>query len=67
MLRIGAARLFEPDDCLVGARLQQMHNPDLEIPIADVGITGTEPDGLPHERNRLLYRPDVELALAKSG
>ncbi len=35
MCRIGAARLFEPDDRLVGARLQQMHVPNPEIPNAD--------------------------------
>ena len=38
--RIGAARLFEPDDRLVGARLQQMHDPDLRIPIAERGSRG---------------------------
>ena len=44
--RIGAARFFEPDDRLVGARLQQMREPDPVIPIADAGIAGAEADGL---------------------
>jgi hypothetical protein len=45
MSRIGVAPLFEPDDRLVRTRLQQMHLPDLGIPIAELGITGAEPDG----------------------
>ena len=66
MCRSSVARLFEPDDRLVRVRLQQMHHPDLLIENADEGIAGAEPDGLLLERDRLLYRPGEELALAES-
>src|SRR5215813_11724605 len=42
--RTGAARLFEPDDRLVGARLKQMRQPNRIVPKAEVGITRTEAD-----------------------
>ena len=38
--RIGAARLFEPEDRLVDARLQQMREPNPKIPNADLGDRG---------------------------
>src|SRR5271168_2393564 len=44
--RHGAARLFEPDGRLFRARLEQMHNPNQEVPRADAGIAGAEADGL---------------------
>src|ERR1700730_15721765 len=62
---IRAARLFEPDYRLLGARLQQMHHPDPPIPKADGRIAGTKPDALLLERDRLLYRPCIELAPAE--
>src|SRR4029077_20559364 len=67
MRRSGTARLFVPDDCLVGARLQQMRAPDPEIVKADLGIARTEPDGLLLGRDKLLYQPGHELAPAKMG
>src|SRR6266852_1414111 len=65
MCRHGAARLFEPNDRLVRARPQQMRLRDLAIPNAELRITGAEPYGLLHERDRLLYRPGFKLALAE--
>src|SRR6202011_1226771 len=62
--RSSVARLFEPEDGLVGARLQQMHAPNLVIPKAKEGIAGAEADGFLYERDRLLYRPSHQLALA---
>jgi hypothetical protein len=44
-----------------------MHLPDPEIPNADVGIAGTKANGLLLERDRLLYRPDVDLASTDMG
>src|SRR5919108_1826140 len=43
-----------------------MHIPDLFVPHPELGITGAEPDGSLYERDRLLDRADVELALAES-
>jgi hypothetical protein len=43
--RKNAARLFESGDSFVGARLQKMHSPDLEIPKGDVGFARAEADG----------------------
>ena len=63
--RQGAARFFEPNDRLVRARLQQMHQPDLLIPISQGSIAGAEPDGLLDERDRVVYRPGEELALGQ--
>src|SRR6266851_1265291 len=60
--RVRAASVGEPNDRLVGARLQQMHDPNPPIKSADVGIAGAEADGLLHERDSLLYRPGEELA-----
>jgi hypothetical protein len=42
-----------------------MHYRDLLAPDADLGIAGAEPNGSLYERDRLLYRPGEELALAK--
>jgi hypothetical protein len=53
--RIGAARPFEPQDRLVGARLQQMDEPNPKIPTGDLGVAGAEPDGLLLERDYFLY------------
>src|SRR6516165_5240805 len=60
-----AARFFEPDDCLVGARLQQMHVPNQMVERADAGIARAEANGLLDQRDHLLYRPDGELAPAE--
>ena len=67
MRRSSVARLFVPDDCLVDARLQQMPGPDPAIEKADLGIAGTEPDGLLLGRDQLLDRPGHELAPAEMG
>jgi len=64
--RTGSARLFEPDDRLVGARLQQMHHSDSTVPGADIGVAGTKPYGLLHERGHFLYRPGGELAQSET-
>src|SRR5213075_1782864 len=65
--RIGAARLFKPSDRFVGARLQQMRMPDHTPPRAEVGIARTEADGLLDERDHLLDRPGIKLALPETG
>jgi hypothetical protein len=61
----GRARLFKPDDRLVGARLQQMHSPDLGVPPADAGIARAETDGLFRERDRLVQQTGLDLAPAE--
>ena len=61
------ARLFEPYDCFVGARLQQMHEPNPLIEKPEGVIAGTEADGLFVKRDRFLYRSGEELALAHIG
>src|ERR1700730_300295 len=65
--RNGIACPFQPDDRLVGARLQQMNVPDPRIPISYVGVAGAEADGLLLGRDRLLYRPGEALAPAEIG
>src|SRR3984893_328059 len=60
------APLFEPQDRLVGARLQQMHEPNPGIPKSNVKIAGAEPEGLLLERDYLLYGPGQPLAPAES-
>ena len=51
MGRHGAARLFEPNDRLVDARLEKMDSSNPEIQVADLRITRTEAEsataGLP--------------------
>src|ERR1700730_1705731 len=44
-----------------------MYLPNPETPKADPRIAGTEADGLLHKRDRLLYRPDIDLASADIG
>jgi hypothetical protein len=39
--------------------------PDPAIPNVELGIARAKADGLLHERDRLLYRPGEELALAE--
>jgi hypothetical protein len=63
--RLDIARLFEPQDCLVEARLQQMRLSDPEIPQSDRGIAGAEADRLLLCRNRLIDRADKDLASAE--
>ena len=55
VFRLAAACLFEPNDRLIGARLQQMHKPDPAIPKPNGRIVGAEADGLLLERDYLLY------------
>jgi len=64
--RHGAARFFEPDDRVVGARLQQMYSPNQEVPVSDVGIAGIEANGLLGDRDHLVYKPGVEFASAET-
>ena len=52
---IGAARLLQPDDSLFGARLHHVHLANPEITVPDLGIAGTETDGLLHERDYPVY------------
>jgi hypothetical protein len=66
MCRSVVSRLFQPEDRLVRARLQQMHVPDLLVPDPELGITGAEPNCSLYERDRLLEGAGVELALAES-
>ena len=57
----------QPGNRLARARLQQMHERNLPVPKAERGITRAEPDCLLYQRNRVLYGPGIELALAESG
>ena len=43
---IGATRLFEPRDRLVGARLEQMHSPNIVVSNSNRGVAGAEANGL---------------------
>ena len=52
-------------DRLVCVRLQQMYQADVFVPNAELAITRAEADGPLYERDRFLYRPGVELALAE--
>jgi len=58
--------LFEPDDRLVDARLQQMHHPDGPVPNTDLRIPRATADGLLHQRDHLINRTGEELALAQT-
>jgi hypothetical protein len=64
--RHGAARFFEPDDRVVGVRLQQTYSPNQDVPPGDVGIAGIEANGLLRERDHLVYKPGVESASAET-
>src|SRR6516164_2269085 len=64
--RQGVARFFEPHDRLVGVRLQQMYGTNEVAKRADAGITRAQANGLLHERDHLVDRPDVELAPTKT-
>src|SRR6516225_6442233 len=63
--RIDAARLFEPNDRLVGVRLQHMDSADPDVPIDEGGIAWAETNRPLDKRDRLLDRPSQELALAE--
>ena len=58
--------LFEPDDRLMVARLQQMHHPDGPVPNTDLRVAGAAADGLLHERDHLVNEPGEELAPAQT-
>jgi len=64
--RTVAARPFEPPDRLVGVRLQQMHEPNLLIKITAMGFAGAKPHRSFGERNRLLDRAGVDLAMGET-
>src|ERR1700761_7528019 len=66
MFRRVVACLLQPNDRFIRVRFQQVHVPDLFVPDPEFGITGTEPDGSLYERDRLLDRVGVELALTES-
>ena len=51
--RTGGARLFEPGDRFVGARLQQMRCPNQKAPNAEASIARTEANGLLDDRDDL--------------
>ena len=61
----GRARSFEPEDRVVGARLQQMRSANLAVPPADARIAGAKADGLLRERDRLVRRTGVDPAPAE--
>jgi len=43
-----------------------MHETNQPIPSTEPGITRAEPNGALYERDRLLYRSGIELAVAES-
>src|SRR5579862_1086764 len=65
--RRSVARLFMPEDRLVGARAQQMRGSDPAVKEADLGVAGTEPNGLLLRRDQLLDRPGHEPAPPEVG
>src|SRR6516164_7549954 len=65
--RKGASRLFEPDDRLIGMRLEQMRDPDPQIPDTDVWIARAEVDRFFFERDCLVDRSGQQLARAQTG
>src|SRR5262245_55006144 len=60
-----AARLFEPADRLLDARLHKMSDADPHIPNGDHGIAGAEMDRMFMKRDDLIYLPSKQLALAE--
>jgi len=54
--RSGASCFLEPDDRLVGARLQQVRDPYGAVPSTDLGIAGAAAEGLFRERDDLVDR-----------
>ena len=67
MLGIEIARLFEPRDRLVGARLQQMDDANPEIPDTEQIIARAETDGLLVQRDCILDQARLKLAPAQRG
>jgi hypothetical protein len=65
MPRIEVARLFEPRDRLVCARLQQMEDADPEIPDTQQVVAGAEADRLLVKRDRVLDQPGLKLTLGE--
>jgi hypothetical protein len=61
---IRSARLFEPEDRPVGARLQQMNATDPVLPEADELVAAAEADELLDERNYLIDRSGEQFAPA---
>jgi hypothetical protein len=66
VLRVGNARLFEPEDRLVNARFEQMGFANPEIISVDLWIARTKADGSLLGWDELLYRPGHEFAPAES-
>src|SRR3984893_18935825 len=64
---VGAPRLLEPSDRLVGARFKQMHFTDLRIPGGQIAMARAEADCVFRVRDYLVHRSDVKLALTKPG
>ena len=52
--RRGVARFFEPDDRLVGVRLQEMHGSNQVIERPNDRITRAEANGLLHQQDHLV-------------
>src|SRR6476620_6423032 len=65
--RAAAECLFEPMDCLINARLQQMSLADSEVPMPESRVTGTEPDCALLSEDRVVHRPDIGLAPTHCG
>ena len=66
IFRIGAAGLFEPGNCLIDTRLQQIYFANPVIHQGDIGIARAEAKRPLNERDYLLYNPGVELAVGES-
>ena len=65
---ISVARLFEPRDRLVDARLKHMNKADREVSVGNQGIAGAEADGLLGKLDRLFARAaGQKLAPAETG
>src|SRR5690242_13820835 len=62
-----AAGPFEPVNCLIDPRLNQMSLADTEIPVEEFGITGAELDCALLSGYRLIHRTDIGLAPAEVG
>src|SRR5438477_1237000 len=60
--RIGVARLFEPEYCLVIPRLQQVDHANPPVPVGQARVAGAEADGEFLRRYGFLDGTDEELA-----
>src|SRR5437868_13898230 len=65
--RMSAARLLEPDDRILGTRLQQTRLSKAKIDRLELGILGAKKEGLFQERDCLVYQTEEHFTLRDLG